>query len=179
MGGPKSRWWCLAAALSLSQPLLLSAQGLRDGLSPAYRTPPAPELALADVEDNLRRLSDRRGEVVVINFWATWCPPCLAEMPAMQRMFDTLHDEGLEVFAVNAGERADAVRRFLREFEVPLTFTILLDLEGQAFEAWSVRGLPKTYVVDRAGNIAYVAEGGRQMDSEHILGLLRGLLESD
>ena len=178
MRGRGSSWRCLCVVLALLMGGLVeaSAQELRDGLSPAYKPLPAPDLGLADVDGNVHRLADHLGEVVVINFWATWCPPCLAEMPAMQRMYDTLHGAGLEVFAVNAGEGASSIREFLHEFEPQLTFSVVLDTTGETFAAWRVRGLPVTYVVDRAGNIAYTAEGGRHMDSEHILGLLRELL---
>ena len=152
------------------------AQELRDGLSVAYGAPPAPSLALEDPNGREHRLSALRGQVVVINFWATWCPPCVAEMPAIQRMYDLLHDEGVAVLAVNTGESAEQIRRFASDFEPPLSFPLLRDPEGEAFLAWRVRGLPQTFVVDRSGRLAYSAEGARQMDSEHIIGRLRALL---
>ena len=152
------------------------AQELRDGLSVAYGKPPAPRLVLDDVEGREHRLSGLEGQVVVVNFWATWCPPCIAEMPAIQRMYDLLGDEGIAVLAVNVGESAEWIRRFTREFDVALSFPLLLDPGGEATLAWEVRGLPQTFVIDKAGQVAYSAQGARRMDSAHIIGRLRALL---
>ena len=152
------------------------AQSLRDGLSVAYGNPPAPPLVLNDLHGREHRISELRDRVVVINFWATWCPPCIAEMPAIQRMYDALHDEGLEVLAVNAGESAEQIRLFVENFEPPLTFPVLMDLEGETFAQWRIRGLPQTFVVDGAGNLAYSAEGARHLHSAHIMGRLRELI---
>ena len=170
----------LALVPALGLMLMLAApvrgQDLRDGLSVAYGTPPAPSLVLEDIDGRRHRLSDLRGQVVVVNFWATWCPPCIAEMPAIQRMYDALRDHGLAVLAVNAGQSAEAIRRFVTDFEPTLTFPLLRDADGDAFAQWGVRGLPQTFVVDGAGRLAYRAEGARRMDSPHIMGRLRALL---
>ena len=167
----------IVAAYLLSLPVAAQEIPLRNGLSLAYGSPAAPALSLDGVDERRHTLEALRGQVVVVNFWATWCPPCIAEMPAMQRMYELLHEDGLEVLAINAGQDAETIGAFLSEFEVALTFPVLLDPKGEAFEAWGARGLPKTYVVDKAGHLAYVAEGGREMDSEHIIALLRALIE--
>ena len=166
----------VVAWLALGTSTLL-AQELRDGLSPAYKTPPAPPLELRDLNGDLVRLTDYRGHVVVVNFWATWCPPCIAEMPAIQRMYEQTRARGHEVLAVNLGEEIDRIRAFLAEFEPTLEFPMLLDSQGAAFESWRVQGLPTTYVVTKDGLIKYSATGGRQMDSEHIRGLLQALID--
>ena len=165
----------LAAALVVASILPAAGQELRDGLSVAYGNPPAPPLALEDIDGRTHRLADLLGRVVVINFWATWCPPCVAEMPALQRMYAALRGDGVAVLAVNAGESADAIRSFAQDFEVELGFPLLQDPDGHAFAQWRVRGLPHTFVVDRSGRLAYSAEGARQMDSPHIVGRLRAL----
>ena len=131
---------------------------------------------LNDLHGREHRLSELRGRVVVLNFWATWCPPCIAEMPAIQRMYDALRREGLDVLAVNAGESAEEIRRFLEDFDPPLTFPVLLDRDGETFTQWRVLGLPRTFVVDASGNLAYSAEGARQLDSAHIMERLRELI---
>lgn len=156
----------------------IEAQSLRDGLTPVYRTPAAPELDLTDIDGNRYRLSALRGKVVVINFWATWCPPCLAEMPAIQQMWNKLHGDRLEVLAVNIGEDVEAITRFLAEFQPPIKFPILLDKTGEAFQQWRVRGLPTTFVVDKQGRMMYEATGGRDLNSDHIRGLLHALMEN-
>ena len=167
----------LPAALVLALAAPLRGQELRDGLSVAYGNPPAPRLALEDIDGREHRLADLRGRVVVVNFWATWCPPCVAEMPAIQRMHVMLEGEGLSVLAVNAGESAEDIRSFVRDFDPALTFPLLRDPKGDTFAQWRVRGLPHTFVVDGSGNLAYSAEGARQMDSPHIIERLRALLE--
>ena len=167
----------LAAASVLALAVPARGQALRDGLSVAYGNPPAPPLVLEDIDGREHRLADLRGRVVVVNFWATWCPPCVAEMPAIQRMYDALADEGLHVLAVNAGESAEDIRSFVRDFEPALTFPLLRDTNGDTFARWRVLGLPHTFVIDGSGNLAYSAEGARQMDSPHIMERLRALLE--
>lgn len=167
----------LPAALVLALAVPARGQALRDGLSVAYGNPPAPPLALEDIDGREHRLSDSRGKVIVVNFWATWCPPCVAEMPAMQRMYDALADEGIHVLAVNAGESAEDIRSFVRDFEPALVFPLLRDTNGETFAQWRVLGLPHTFIVDRSGNLAYTAQGARQMDSPHIMERLRALLE--
>ena len=167
----------LPAALVLALAAPLRGQELRDGLSVAYGNPPAPRLALEDIDGREHRLADLRGRVVAVNFWATWCPPCVAEMPAIQRMYDALADEGIHVLAVNAGESAEDIRSFVRDFEPALTFPLLRDTNGETFARWRILGLPHTFIVDRSGNLAYTAQGARQMDSPHIIARLRALLE--
>ena len=179
------RKWLVTAALSsiLTVALALApvdptrGQDLQDGLSVAYGNPPAPPLTLEDIDGRVHRLSDSRGKVIVVNFWATWCPPCVAEMPAIQRMYDALGDEGVRVLAVNAGESAQDIRSFVKDFEPALTFPLLRDPKGDTFEQWRVLGLPHTFIVDRSGRLAYTAAGARQMDSPHIMERLRALLE--
>ena len=167
----------LPAALALALATPLCGQELGDGLSVAYGNPPAPPLALEDIDGREHRLADLRGRVVAVNFWATWCPPCVAEMPAIQRMRDMLDGEGVSVLAVNAGESAEDIRSFVQDFDPALTFPLLRDPNGDTFARWRVLGLPHTFVVDRSGNLAYTAQGARQMDSPHIIERLRALLE--
>ena len=167
----------LTVALALAPVDPARGQDLQDGLSVAYGNPPAPPMTLEDIDGRVHRLADSRGKVIVVNFWATWCPPCVAEMPALQRMYDALVDEGIRVLAVNAGESAEDIRSFVRDFEPALTFPLLRDPKGDTFERWRVLGLPHTFIVDRSGRLAYTAAGARQMDSPHIMGRLRALLE--
>lgn len=172
-----------AAALSIAA-LLIGASGLEasnhglgDGLTVTYKSPAAHRLSLASLDGGDYDLAAMKGQVVVINFWATWCPPCIEELPSMQKLWDQTHAGGLEILAVNVGERPDRIRAFLQKFEPTLAFPILLDLEGEAFQTWGVRGLPKTFVINKRGQIVYEAEGGRDMNSEHIRERLQELIE--
>ena len=121
----------IVAAYLLSLPVAAQEIPLRNGLSLAYGSPAAPALSLDGVDERRHTLEALRGQVVVVNFWATWCPPCIAEMPAMQRMYELLHEDGLEVLAINAGQDAETIGAFLSEFEVALTFPVLLDPKGR------------------------------------------------
>ena len=88
---------------------------------------------------------------MVVNFWATWCPPCIEELPSIQRLWEDTRGAGLEVLAVNVGEPTERIDAFLRRFEPRLDFPVLLDPDGKAFQVWGIRGLPKTFVVDKQG----------------------------
>ncbi|MBM3123173.1 MAG: TlpA family protein disulfide reductase, partial [Chloroflexi bacterium] len=105
-------------------------------------------------------LSDLRGQVVVLNVWATWCPPCRAEMPALQALHEQRGDDGVVVLGVNSTiqDSEQAVRDFATEYA--LTFPIGLDRDGQATRLYQVRALPSTYFIDRQGIIRRVVVGG-------------------
>lgn len=165
---------CLVAGIASVQ---AANHELRGGFSVSYKNPAAPHLRLQSFDGREYDLSAMKGRVVFINFWATWCPPCIEEMPTIQNLWADTHDSGLEVLAVNVGESVDVIRAFLDDFEPKLEFPILLDPDGEAFQIWRVRGLPKTIVVNKHGNIIYEAEGGRDMNSEHIRGRLQILID--
>ncbi len=120
----------------------------------------APDFTLETLDGGQITLSDLRGQVVLINFWATWCPPCRAEMPALERVYRSFKPMGLEVLAVNLTDQDDevAVSRFIQE--LGLTFPILLDRRGEASKRYLLRGLPSTFFVDRQGVIRSVVVGG-------------------
>jgi peroxiredoxin len=139
--------------------------------------PPAPALALPDEEGKKTwRLSELRGKVVLVNFWATWCPPCRKELPSMERLWRQFKDAGLVVLGVNVGETGDQVFAFSNGLETPLTFPLLLDEDSRVAQSWPVKGLPTTYLVDKKGRIAFGAIGGREFDSAAIVQQVRELL---
>jgi peroxiredoxin len=112
---------------------------------------------LSDLEGNIVDLESFRGRPVIINFWATWCPPCRVEMPALQTAYETHQDDGLVILAVNSGESYHLVSDFFTEFG--LTFTPLLDLEGKITNLYRVFNFPSTYFVDGDGVITAVHRG--------------------
>jgi peroxiredoxin len=110
---------------------------------------PAPDFVLQDARSGaLVSLSDFRGRIVVLNFWATWCPPCRAEMPEFQRTFEERGDN-LVVLAVDFQETDEQVRAFLDEFGV--TFPVVMDRDGKVRQHYGVLGLPGTFFIDREG----------------------------
>jgi len=118
---------------------------------------PPPALALKDLDGRLHQLSDYRGKVVLINFWATWCAPCRDEMPSIQQLKEKLAGRPFVVLAVNLDEPEARIRRFLTEVKVD--FSILLDPERQVARAWDARILPASFVVGRDGRIRYSLVG--------------------
>ncbi len=117
----------------------------------------AHDFTLSDVNGRDVSLSDFTGQPVVVNFWATWCPPCRLEMPELQNAYDTYRDQGLVVLAVNAQEAEPQVRAFFEE--MGFTLPALLDSDGQVGRAYGTPGLPSTFFIDRSGAVTAVHRG--------------------
>jgi peroxiredoxin len=142
-------------------------------LDPVPDTPEAPAFELTAADGSIVRFDDMRGKPVVVNFWATWCPPCRAEMPAMQRAWQQMKGEGILVVAINVGEDQETIEQFTSE--VPVDFPLPMDTDSEVVQRWPVRGLPTTFVVDPEGRLVYRAEGERAWDSSEMLDLIRAL----
>ncbi len=119
---------------------------------------PAPDFSLKTLTGETIRLSNLQGQAVLVNFWATWCPPCRAEMPAIQQVYDKYRGQGVTVLAINLQESEAQVSNFAGQTR--LTFPILIDQEGTVFARYRVNGLPSTFFVDRQGVIRTVTLGG-------------------
>lgn len=119
----------------------------------------APPLALDTLDAGRVSLADLRGGVVIVNFWASWCEPCVVETPRLQRWFEQHQAAGLHILGVNTTHRdsQDAVRAFAQEYAV--TYPVLLDLDGAASERWRIQQLPRSFVVDREGVVRFVRIG--------------------
>jgi thiol-disulfide isomerase/thioredoxin len=134
----------------------------------------APAFALKGLDGKPRRLADDRGKVVLVNFWASWCPPCLAELPSMQRLADRLRPEAFAVFAINVGESPFRVTKFMKLIGTRLN--VLLDEEGETFQAWGGSVYPTSFVLDSEGQVRYVAYGPLEWDQDEVVQTLSGLL---
>jgi thiol-disulfide isomerase/thioredoxin len=112
----------------------------------------APNLELFDLDGVEHQLTDHLGEVVLVNLWATWCPPCKAEMPTLEAYYQAHQTEGFVTIAVNDGDPDEAVAEFVGEYE--LSFPVWLDPTYQATDyAFKTRNLPSSFVIDREGNV--------------------------
>lgn len=110
---------------------------------------PAPNFNLAGIDSDNIQLEDFEGQVVMLNFWATWCEPCRAEMPAMQRVYERYRDEGFVILAINFLETEGQVKRFLES--VGATFPVAYDITGGVSDMYLVRGFPTSVFIDRDG----------------------------
>ncbi|MCK5896046.1 MAG: TlpA family protein disulfide reductase [Cocleimonas sp.] len=133
----------------------------------------APDFELADLADNIHRLADYKGKPLVINFWATWCPPCRKEMPSMNRAWKQLKEDGIQMLAINIGEDEADIHAFKDEH--PIDFTTLLDPQSESLDSWRIKGLPTTYIISPKGVVAYSAIGPREWDDKRILDKIRAL----
>lgn len=136
-------------------------------LHPMAGKPMAKDFELPDLNGKTTRLSSFRGSVVVVNFWATWCPPCRFEIPSMERAWQILKEEGVMMLAVHVGGDEDSVWTFLTDHNA--TFPVLIDKSGATPKAWPMVGLPTSFVVDPEGRIALRAIGGREWDEPEII----------
>ncbi|TVT50046.1 MAG: TlpA family protein disulfide reductase [Sedimenticola thiotaurini] len=138
--------------------------------------PQAPAFSLATLEGEIHQLDGYRGQVVVINFWSTWCAPCRKEMPSLERAWQQLKSENIRVLGVAIQDDPEMIARFLKEYQI--SFPILMDSDGQVAQSWPFSGIPATFVLDGEGRIVYRALGLREWDHDTILQKVRALVPS-
>jgi thiol-disulfide isomerase/thioredoxin len=119
---------------------------------------PAPDLVLTDLNGVPVSLAEFRGKVVLVNLWATWCPPCREEMPTLQAFHEKYRSRGFVLIAVNQGEKAPQIRPFVDEYK--LTFPVWLDEKSKTSRMFNTMNLPSSYVVDRDGQVRLMWIGG-------------------
>ena len=132
----------------------------------------APDLSLQNINGETQSLADFRGNVVLVNNWATWCPPCKAEMPTLAAYYNQHHAEGFTIIAVEAGDSVEGVSKFAQSYG--LGFPVWLDLHGDSLKAFGNGTLPNSYVIDRSGTVQYAWTGeiSRAMLEKYITPLL-------
>jgi cytochrome c-type biogenesis protein len=136
----------------------------------------ATPYAVADLQGDTVSLESLRGEVVLMNLWATWCAPCRAETPYLQSVFEERRDEGFRIVGVSmdTGNAADQVAMFVDEYEV--TYTILHDGQMRGMELYQVLGLPATFLIDREGVLRWMRYGPIPEDDPDFLAALDAVL---
>ena len=165
----RALWFGLLCWASLS----IGSACAEETLTPVEGRPPAADFSLQDTNGKLHRLADYRGRVLVVNFWATWCPPCVEEMPALQRAHQALLKDDIVVLGIDIGEDEDTVFTFTADY--PVDFPLLLDRDSSVIGAWPIKGLPTTFVIDPEGRLVYRAIVGRAWDDEAMLERIRAL----
>jgi len=148
---------------TLAAVTLLSAWGAACAPSerpgPPQAGAPAPEYAAVNLEGDTVSLSSMRGDVVLLNLWATWCAPCRHETPFLQETYEKYADQGFQVVGISmdTGDAADQVAMFVEEYAVE--YTILHDPQMRGMELYQVLGLPATFLIDREGNLRWMRYG--------------------
>jgi cytochrome c biogenesis protein CcmG, thiol:disulfide interchange protein DsbE len=134
-----------------------------------------PPLALDDLSGKRHDLAEYKGSVVLVNFWATWCEPCRAEMPSLDRLRKSLQGKRFEVLAVNLAEPLSRIEKFVDG--VPVSFPLLRDRDSTTSKAWKAKLLPASYVIGRDGRIHYVAYGELDWESAPVRAKVLELLQ--
>ena len=161
------------ASLLLMFGFIVAAAAQEQALHKVDESRPAPPFALKDIDGKTHSLSDYKGKVIVLNFWATWCPPCRFEMPSMERAQALTINDDVVFLGINVGEDADTIFTFTADY--PVTFPLLMDINSEIIEQYPVVGLPTTYVIDTQGRIVYQAIGTRDWDNANIVNQLKAL----
>jgi thiol-disulfide isomerase/thioredoxin len=153
--------------------LLCSAAGHAAGFEPRAKTP-APALQAQDLNGVSKTLADYRGKVVLLNFWASWCPPCLREMPSLERLRVNMAGRPLAIVALDSAETAEDVNAYLARMK--LGFPVLLDPDGSNTQRWKVFALPTSFLLDAEGRVRYVLTGPTEWDEGEALRVIESLL---
>jgi peroxiredoxin len=168
---------CLLTALvgigAAAAPDILSFAG-RNGVKLGE---PAPDFQLRDLNDRLVTLSDLRGKVVLLNFWATWCGPCRVEMPSMEQLYRTFPRKDFEILAVSIDAQGVAVTRPFQQ-EYHLTFPILHDADYRVGLTYGARSIPMTFLIDRQGVVRHQIFGARDWAASEAQQLVQMLMKS-
>lgn len=132
------------------------------------------DFVLKDQAGITHRLSDYRGKVVLVNFWASWCPPCIYEMPALQKLKKRYADRPFEILTINVGETKNRVRKFSKAIKLDLP--VLLDSSSKTYNNWNITILPTSFIIDSDGQIRYRILGDPGWENEEILNLINNML---
>jgi thiol-disulfide isomerase/thioredoxin len=144
-------------------------------LQPVPKSMPAPPLRLEDLNARSYRLGDHDDRVVLINFWATWCRPCVEEIPSLHRLRAKIVSPRFEIITVNVGEDRQRIAKFIEQ--VPIQLPLLLDHEGIVSSAWKVYVYPSSYLLDRDGLIRFAYQGALEWDSPENITIIQNLLK--
>jgi len=161
----------LAALLLLLSPILPAKE-----LMP-YSGDPLPDFTLRDLQGRSHTLHDYRGKVVMVNFWATYCGPCIKEIPSMQRLKQKMAGKPFVILAIDMAEEKSDIEAFLKQHKIHTDFPVLLNPEGDVVEQWMITAVPTTFVIDPDGTIRYALFGGIEWDKADVVETISGLFK--
>lgn len=164
-----------ASQSSLIEPKAKSTKKERTLKKHTGNTTP-PKLDLYTIESKKINLKDLKNKVVLVNFWATWCPPCVHEMPSMQRLQDKFDRDKFVILGVNMAEEKATIQSFVKN-RVAVDFPILMDSNGAALKRWQVFAFPTSYLIDKSGNIRYSLFGSIEWDTNKITSIINELID--
>jgi peroxiredoxin len=146
-----------------------------DSAARAAEPAPAPDFTLPAMDGSELRLSELKGQVVMVNFWATWCGPCRQEMPLLQQLQAKYEPLGFTLVGINVEPDSAGARAWLRNS--PVTFPILFDRQNQVAERFGVQGMPSSVFIDRAGKVRHVHRGYQPGDESKYADMVRSLVK--
>ena len=146
-------------------------------LSPYTAEPGMAAFDLPDLKGQQHTLEDYRGQVVLVNFWASWCPPCIQEMPMLERLQQALDEQPFEILTVNVGEQKYRVWKFVKLINLGLP--VILDARRDTFNSWELSVLPTSFLLDKQGNVRYRVVGDVEWDSEEVITLIESLINEE
>lgn len=164
-----SHWSALLALAFLLSPSLVYSSPLTP-----YTGNIHAGFTLVDTSDQQHSLSDYKGRVVLINFWASWCPPCIYEMPELQALKAHFSGRPFDILAINVGEKKYKVRKFSKVIKLELP--VLLDTDSNTFKHWGVKTLPTSFLIDRNGKIRYRTRGNPGWQDDEVLQAIENLI---
>jgi peroxiredoxin len=139
---------------------------------------PAPNFSLAGLGGQKVSLTDYKGKVILLNIWATWCPPCVEEMPSMEKLYQELGGDGFEILAVSIDESgAQDVLPFMKKHK--LSFPALIDPEGTIKSLYKTTGVPESFVIDKDGTLLEIVIGPRDWSAPEVIRYFRNLIGRD
>ena len=159
----KNRIAAIAAALALSLPALAGSEG-----------GPAPSFSLASRAGSQVSLAQYKGQVVMINFWASWCGPCRQEMPLLESIYKKYSKMGFTMIGVNVEPDSNAANEWLKQ--TPVSFPILYDKDSKVSKLYDVSGMPSTVIIDRSGKLRMLHRGYKPGDENEYLDSIRALV---
>jgi thiol-disulfide isomerase/thioredoxin len=140
-----------------------------------YTEAVSTNFSLLDIHGNKHDLHDYHGKVVLVNFWASWCLPCIQEMPGLKRLMDSLHDKDFVMLTCNTSDSPRRIAEVLRRLQ--LDIPVLLDHDSKIFKDWQGHVLPTSYLLDRTGRVSHRVVGPMDWDDEAVVATIKQLIQ--